>query len=486
MASTVLPNGIIIPEKYSRDWYADLYHNWEELDNLLGGGTPKDGTLTIQKNGTTLGTFSANQATNETIDIAVPDVNNGALTIQQNGTNVDTFTANSSTDKTVNIQCVDLNSNQTVAGNKEFTGTTTAHDVVPSATDTYNFGSSTAQWNNAYIKSLTINGVVCGDILTHNASEFVNVSGNQTIGGVKTFTDGGCTFWKQIKINHDLEYGTNNPPSTSAYHNLMFTDANGWWGGYLENVTDTSGNSTLALYVRNTNDIQSRVYLKSDINGSFSMYPLSNNVWNLGTSTNKWANVYAATFNGNVTGEGALALQSKSGTSRVYVRDDNASAYPSSVNLYSMADNTEYGVFLVGSNFFPNINNRTNLGTSTNKWKTINGINPGALSLWSNNYISLDTTGFDVTATTIGAFTATVDGWAILSMSQKNKPFGIWLIGGSIRESFYSVKNNDDYFIFALIPVRTNVNMTIYCAADDIDSTRKIDWLRLSPCKGNV
>ena len=72
MASTVLPNGIIIPEKFSRDWYADLYHNWQELDNLLGGGTPKDGTLTIQKNGTTVGTFSANQATDETVNIEVP------------------------------------------------------------------------------------------------------------------------------------------------------------------------------------------------------------------------------------------------------------------------------------------------------------------------------------------------------------------------------------------------------------------------------
>ena len=103
MASTVLPNGIIIPEKFSRDWYADLYHNWQELDNLLGGGTPKDGTLTIQKNGTTVGTFSANQATDETINIEVPDVNNGTLTIQKNGTTVGTFTANSSSDKTVNI-----------------------------------------------------------------------------------------------------------------------------------------------------------------------------------------------------------------------------------------------------------------------------------------------------------------------------------------------------------------------------------------------
>ena len=158
MASTVLPNGIIVPEKFSRDWYADLYHNWQELDNLLAGGGANDGTLTIQKNGTTVGTFSANQATDETINIEVPDVNNGTLTIQQNGTTVDTFTANSSSDKTVNIQCVDLTSNQTVGGNKEFTGTTTAHDVIPSATDTYDLGSSSTQWNNAYIKSLTING----------------------------------------------------------------------------------------------------------------------------------------------------------------------------------------------------------------------------------------------------------------------------------------------------------------------------------------
>ena len=36
----------------------------------------------------------------------VPTVNNGALTIQQNGTTLDTFTANSSDDKTVNIQAI--------------------------------------------------------------------------------------------------------------------------------------------------------------------------------------------------------------------------------------------------------------------------------------------------------------------------------------------------------------------------------------------
>ena len=172
MASTVLPNGIIIPEKYSRDWYADLYHNWQELDNLLGSSGPNDGTLTIQKNGTTVGTFSANQATDETVNIEVPtatseltndsgfitgvswndvsdkpsfatvatsgsytdlsnkptipDVNNGTLTIQQNGTTVDTFTANSSTNKTVNIS-VPTNTNELTNG----AGFITADYAVP-------------------------------------------------------------------------------------------------------------------------------------------------------------------------------------------------------------------------------------------------------------------------------------------------------------------------------------------------------------------
>ena len=108
------------------------------------------------------------------------------------------------------------------------------------------------------------------------------------------------------------------------------------------------------------------------------------------------------------------------------------------------------------------------------------------MSLWGDNYISLDTTGFGVTSTTIGTFASTVDGWANLVITQKNKPFGIWLIGGTVRVSFYSVKNNDDYFVSALIPVRANVNMTIYCTASDIDSTRNISWLRVSPCQGNV
>ena len=205
MASTVLPHGIIIPEKYSRDWYNDLYHNWQELDNLLGGGTPKDGTLTIQKNGTTLRTFSANQSTDETVNIEVPTktsdlnndsgfitgvswndvsdkptfatvatsgsyddlsnkptiptVNDATLTIQKNGTTVNTFTANSSSDKTVNIQCVDLTNNQTVGGIKTFS-----------------------------------NAPVVGSINLDGKTIDTDANGNMTFNGNKVLTNANLTF----------------------------------------------------------------------------------------------------------------------------------------------------------------------------------------------------------------------------------------------------------------------------------------------------
>lgn len=307
---------------------------------------------------------------------------------------------------------VDLTSNQTVAGNKEFTGTTTAHDVIPSATDTYNFGSSTAQWNNAYIKSLTINGVACGDILTHNVSEFVNVTGEQTIGGTKTFSALRTYFGRDISCYSFRKYGKNLNPTSNSYQYLNFSGntvsngtTNDWSSGYLEQVVDTNGGSRGRWLVQDTS-------------------------------------------------ENPVALE-----------------------LWASGNDKQVRPFQ---------SNNTDLGTSTKKWKSFNGINPGALSLPSMNFISLDTTGFDVTATTIGTFTPTVDGWIILSMSQKNKHFGIRILNGSYRATFQSVHHGDEYLLFALMPVRADLSMNIYCTADDIDSTRKVDWLRLFPCKGNV
>ena len=146
--------------------------SYEDLTNKPTIPTVNNATLTIQKNGTTVKTFTANASSNVTANITVPTktsdlnndsgfitgvswndvadkpsfatvatsgsyndlsnkptiptVNNGTLTIQKNGTTVDTFTANSSTDKTVNIS-VPTNTSELTNG----AGYITANYAIP-------------------------------------------------------------------------------------------------------------------------------------------------------------------------------------------------------------------------------------------------------------------------------------------------------------------------------------------------------------------
>lgn len=93
--STTLPNGLIAIDEGNTAWYGDITANWTLLDQKVGtvnalkpvatsgdyndlGNKPtipaaaNDGTLTITVNGTTAGTFTANQAGNTDVNIVVP------------------------------------------------------------------------------------------------------------------------------------------------------------------------------------------------------------------------------------------------------------------------------------------------------------------------------------------------------------------------------------------------------------------------------
>ena len=76
---------------------------WRQLALTSQLPTVNNGTLTIQRNGSNVATFSANQAGNTTANISVPAVNNGALVIQKNGEYVATFRANQAGDTIANI-----------------------------------------------------------------------------------------------------------------------------------------------------------------------------------------------------------------------------------------------------------------------------------------------------------------------------------------------------------------------------------------------
>ena len=79
--STILPHGIIQIDEGNTSWYNNITDNWQLIDSKIGEydaaiatipAAANDGVLTIKVNDTPAGAFSANQASNSTINVAVP------------------------------------------------------------------------------------------------------------------------------------------------------------------------------------------------------------------------------------------------------------------------------------------------------------------------------------------------------------------------------------------------------------------------------
>lgn len=464
-----------------------LTGSYNDLSDKPTISTVNDGTLTIQKNGTNVATFTANQSTAATANITVPTAvseltnDSGYLTSSSN------LDASKLTSGTVDIARLPQGALERLVkvANEAARYALTIADVqlgdtvqqldtgimyVVTDTDHLDSAAGYTEYTAGTAASVPWSGVTGKPTFAAVATSgaYSDLTGTPTI---PTVNDATLTI-QQNGVN--VQTFTANASANATANITVPTKTS--------DLTNDSGFIT-------SDDTKIPLSGSNAISGS--LIPATTNAYDLGGSSYRWNNAYATTFNGNVVGRQNLTLQSNSGLARIFLRNDEDSSFPNSVNIYSTVDNVEYGVFLVGSSFFPTINGEMNFGYSQRRWKdcytnAINGLNPGALSLPSMAFIALDTTNFDATSTTIGTFTPTVDGWAILSMSQKNKHFGIWILSGGYRVTFNSVYNNGDYFVFALIPVRANIAMTVYCTADDIDSTRKIDWLRLFPCQGNV
>ena len=129
-----------------------------------------------------------------------------------------------------------------LAGSNQISGS-----LIPATTDAYDLGGSSYQWNNAYIKSLTINGVACGDILTHNASEFIPRSGGAVMTG------------------HDISRADNN-----EYLNL--SGGLGWNGGATVSVTGKSNPATAGVVLLHPNN--------GDQYKNMYLYPNGTWTWN--------------------------------------------------------------------------------------------------------------------------------------------------------------------------------------------------------------
>lgn len=210
----------------SSDWnmsdFTQEQADWNENDStaksyIKNKPAINNGILTVQKNGVNIATFSANTATNVTANISVPTktseitndsdfvtsndlptVNNATLTIQKNTTTIDTFTANSATDKTVNIT-VPID-----------TGDLTNNAGYLKATDIYPVGSIVTFYDttdHSNFLGLTWTRFAGGRMVVgYNSSDTAFDTIGET-GGEKTHT---LTVDEMPNHYHDVVYGSND------------------------------------------------------------------------------------------------------------------------------------------------------------------------------------------------------------------------------------------------------------------------------------
>ena len=97
MARQVLENGVILPAEYSDDWYDDMTSNLTKLDDVIGSDSEKLSSSDV-------GAAALSNNYNDLDNLpTIPTVNDATLTIQKNGVDVQTFTANASSNVTANI-----------------------------------------------------------------------------------------------------------------------------------------------------------------------------------------------------------------------------------------------------------------------------------------------------------------------------------------------------------------------------------------------
>ena len=193
----------------------------------------------------------------------------------------------------MNVRSEDASGNQIAHGLQlRMTNDGSVVRFIPTANNKVHLGDVNAKW------------------LKVHSDDVVHTSGDETIAGVKTFTVGpvasndATTNGYFIKVN---PIGRGEVPSQLYHATFRALDKNSKILGEYCIEKSTTGCTLAQINVRsedsNGKQLSESVYFNMSNDGSaIRFYPNSNNKVDLGMSNHKWANVYAITFNGNLSG----------------------------------------------------------------------------------------------------------------------------------------------------------------------------------------
>ena len=447
--------------------YLWINGDWELIGTT--GSMANNGELVIQVNGVAVGTFTANQAANTAVNITVPTNTNQlingaqyvdaaalatALALKQNNLNAAQLDAvNSGITAALVTQ---IGTNTTAIAGKQDALTTAQQAAVDSGATAAKIGQiatnaaaivsltsskqdtlSTAQLAavNSGITSAAVQQISTntGAIATKAAdSDVVHLAGTETISGDKTFTGAVAT--------HNV-----TPETTGTY--ALGTNARRWNGIYDANSVFVYNGYTLGTA------------------------PSTNRFWGLWNRDSTGVEVvdFLVCAYSSGTNSAVLRCLNTDGTN-TYDRRVELVVAPNGTTQLKPYHNAEYG-----------------LGSGLYKWKTLNGINPGALSLPNmNTSTAVDTTGWTYDGATfneikINNATQTISGWlyTIINNAAADDVIVVRYAGSDSSNLTYAQYKSGLSYVSLVTPIMPGVKT--YVA-----SRKAFSAIKIYHCLGNV
>lgn len=252
--SETLTNGVIVPDKGSRDWYADLRSNWLKLDSLMAGGNitinpaQTDGILvaTITVGGREYKLYQQDGDVSVKID---PSTENAEYPL------VASTSAEANTGSVVMAPAVTVNPNTGAVTATSFKGNLDGNaSTATTATKAVQDGAGAVIADTYATKSeLTAKA---------NDADVVHKSGNETITGQKLFTE-------EVLIK---SLDTPRVPSSDMWgRGITFQDSTGNRVGFISNYFGADGSMNMRFFGSNTTyDTSELLLLKWSNNNTIS------------------------------------------------------------------------------------------------------------------------------------------------------------------------------------------------------------------------
>ena len=138
----------------------------------------------------------------------------------------------------------------------------------------------------------------------------------------------------------------------------------------------------------------------------------------------------------------------------------------------------------ISGSLLPSTDNSYSLGNSTNKWSSINGLEPSALGMPDlSNGIDISSY-FDISLYTGQTYTPIANGWISISITSPNRG-SLLCESVGISQTAYGVTDPDDnnkYRVSILVPCQASQTLTTYIRA----SGGTVNFAKFYPCLGNV